>query len=272
MTAWVRYRYLLVGIGLVVAMVALAGATAYYRDQISFLERQVLLALAPIQRTATRAGDAIGRAWKSAAELGTLRAENARLRAELGRLAALEPRLAELEQENLRLRQMLEFSPPPQYQAIAARVIGRSLAEWFATVEINRGSNHGLRPGLPVVTAAGLVGRTVRVTDRTATVLLLVDPQSGVGAVVVRSREAGAVVGLASPDGRCQMRMFSRDADVAAGDLVLTSGLGDIFPAGLPVGRVESVSRLEQGLLVVAEVRPAADLGRLEEVFVLLAR
>jgi rod shape-determining protein MreC len=271
-TVWVRYRYVFTGVAAVIVLVVLAGLTAYYRDQISILERQALQALSPIQQTATRAGDAVRGAWQSLAELGALRSENARLRAELDRLAALEPQLAELTQENLRLRQMLDFSPPAQFRAVAARVVGRSLANWYSTVEVDRGADHGVQAGQPVVTQAGLVGRIVRVTGRTATVLLLVDPQSGVGAEVIRSREAGVLVGAPGFWDRGQMRMFSRDADVVAGDLVLTSGLGDIFPRGLPVGRVDRVRREDQGLLVVAEVEPAVDFGRLEEVFILLPK
>jgi rod shape-determining protein MreC len=167
---------------------------------------------------------------------------------------------------------MLDVLPDPGFESLAATVIGRNLSNWFSCVEIDKGTRHGVALNCAVVTQRGLVGRVVRVTESTATVMLIVDPQSGLGALVVRSREPGVVLGSASFSETCGMRLFSRDADVVLGDTVLTSGLGDVFPAGLHVGQVADVRRTEQGLVVVAEVAPAADLGRLEEVFVLRPR
>ncbi len=253
-----------------VILVAIAGATSYYRDSISVVEQRILEALAPIQRAATETGRSIRVFWESLAELRNLRDELARLRTELDRLAALEPLLAEAQQETSRLQEMLGFAPPQGLRGVAAKVIGRSLSNWFSTVEINRGMDQGVTVNCAVVTHYGLVGKVVRVTASTATVMLLVDPQSGLGAQIVRSREPGAVIGDAGFRGTCTMRMFSRDADVVAGDAVFTSGLGDVYPPSLHVGTVTGVRRDEQGLLVVAEIAPAVDFGRLEEVFVLL--
>lgn len=270
MTAWTRYRHLIVGSVAVVLLVTFAGLTVHYRDDISVVERRVLELLAPVQRAATETGRALRGFWDALTELQDLRAETIRLRAEVDRLRALEPLLAEAEAENRRLRDLLEFEPLPAYRQVAARVIGRSLSNWFSTVEVNRGATAGIEVDMAVVTHLGLVGRVVRVTSQTSTILLLVDPQSGVGAEIIRSREPGAVVGNVSFEDTCVMRMFSRDADVRAGDTVLTSGLGDVFPRGLHIGSVTEVARAEQGLLVVAHILPAVDFTRLEEVFVLV--
>lgn len=267
-----RYRYLVTGIVVVLLLVLLAAATVTFRAQISAFEQRLLAAVAPLQRLATDAGESVREFWQSLADLRNLRDENAVLRAEVERLRSLEPVLAELLQENERLTQMLGFTPPPEYAAIAARVVGRGLSNWFSTIEIDRGATSGVTVNDPVVTQHGLVGKVVRVTEVTATVLLLVDPQSGVGVQVVRSREPAALVGDAAFKGLCTMRMFSRDADIVPGDHVLTSGLGDVYPASLHVGVVVAVRREEQGLVVLADVRPAVDFGRLEEVFVLVAR
>jgi len=267
-----RYRYLIVGIVAVLLLVALAGATVTFRAQITAVEQRILAALAPLQRAATATGQSVREFWQSLAELKDLRDENALLRAEVERLRSLEPVLAETKQENERLAAMLGFTPPPQYEGVAARVIGRGLSNWFSTIEIDRGLAAGVEMGDPVVTQHGLVGKVVRVTATTATVLLLVDPQSGVGVQVVRSREPAALVGDASFDGICTMRLFSRDADIVPGDHVLTSGLGDVYPPSLHVGLVVEVRREEEGLVIVADVKPAVDFGRLEEVFVLIIR
>lgn len=269
MTAWTRHRQTLLGVLAVVVLVAMAGLTAHFRDDISALERRVLEALSPVQRAATETGRSVRAFWDSLGELRQLRDDNARLRAQLEELLGQVPRLDDLERENERLRAMLEFSPPAEYTALAARVIGRSISNWFSTVEIDKGSSSGVTVNSPVVTQKGLVGRVVRVTARTSTVLLLTDPQSGVGSIITRSREPGVLLGTASFEETSTMRMFSRDADVVSGDTVLTSGLGGVFPRGLYIGRVLSTSRSEQGLLVTATVVPAVDFGRLEEVFVL---
>lgn len=272
MTAWTRHRRLFLGVLAVALLVGMAGLTAHFRGDISALERRILEALSPVQRAATETGRSIRALWESLAELRQLRDENARLRAELEVLLGKVLRLDDLEQENERLRTMLAFSPPPQYSAVAARVVGRSMSNWFGTVEIDKGTAHGVTVNTPVVTQRGLVGRVVRVTSLTATVLLLTDPQSGVGAVVTRSREPGVLLGSASFADTCSMRMFSRDADVVPGDAVLTSGLGGVFPRGLYIGQVLKTNRSEQGLLVTAIVVPSVDFGRLEEVFVLCPR
>jgi rod shape-determining protein MreC len=270
MTAWIRHRHTLLGVVAVVVLVAMAGVTAHFREDISALERRILEALSPVQRAATETGRSIRVFWASLAELRELRDDNARLRAELESIAGAVPRVDDLEQENARLRALLGFSPPAQFDAVAARVIGRSMSNWFSTVEIDKGSEHGVEVNTAVMTHRGLVGRVVRVTGHTATVLLVVDPQSGVGAVVTRSREHGVVLGTAAFDKTCSMRLFSRDADIVAGDALLTSGLGGVFPPGLFIGYVLETSRSEQGLLVTAKIFPAVDFGRLEEVFVLL--
>jgi len=262
-------RQLLVGVLAVVLLVASAAATTCYRDELYGFERRVLEALAPVQRAATAAGSSIRAFWASLGELRGLREENARLRGEIERLTSLIPRLEEAEEENARLRNLLGFAPPSELRAVAAKVIGRSTSNWFSTLEVDKGGAQGVAMDDPVVTQRGLVGRIVRVTEQTATVLLLVDPQSGVGAVIVRSREAGAVLGSARFEQTCPMRLFTRDADVVRGDMVITSGLGGVFPAGLHVGHVADVRHVEQGLVVEATVVPAVDFGRLEEVFIL---
>jgi len=107
------------------------------------------------------------------------------------------------------------------------------------------------------------------VTSGTATVLLLTDPDSGVGGMVQRTREAGVVLGGPGERRTLTMRMFSREADVRVGDRVVTSGLGMMFPKGLFIGRVDGVRSAEHGLVLEAIVTPSVDFGRLEEVVVL---
>jgi rod shape-determining protein MreC len=121
---------------------------------------------------------------------------------------------------------------------------------------------------MPVITDEGLVGVVVGTTPRAAKVLLTIDLQSRVDAYVQRTRARGTLRGTSRQT--CEFEYVLRDDDVREGDLLLTSGLGDLFPKGLVVGRVTKVERQPYGLFQRAEVKTAVDLQRLEEVFVLL--
>ncbi|MBX6378155.1 MAG: rod shape-determining protein MreC, partial [Clostridia bacterium] len=141
---------------------------------------------------------------------------------------------------------------------------------WYGTVTIDKGSAAGVREGMVVVEAQGLVGRVVSTSPHTAVVRLLTDPQSGVGAQVQRAESGAYGVVLGQGSGRqLNMRFYSRDADVVPGDVVVTSGLSALFPAGLPIGRVTAVDSEDFGLVRTARVEPFADIDRLREVLLL---
>src|SRR5690606_14127023 len=121
----------------------------------------------------------------------------------------------------------------------------------------------------PVISRKGLVGRVLKLDARSAQVLLLTDPESGVGALISRSRDYGVVVGGSGPD-TLVMRFFSKDADVRPGDQVLTSGVGSVYPEGLVIGEVAEVYVPQPGLVKECYVKPAVDFAHLEEVLVMI--
>lgn len=194
--------------------------------------------------------------------------QNERLRSEMETLDALRARLAELESENLRLKDLLQFRETTPGRYMAAKVLGRNPNKWFSTLVVSLGSLEGVRVDDPVVSRSGLVGRILTCDERTATVLLLTDPESGVGATVEGSRDYGVVVSGSGPD-ELLLRLFSRDAEVNPGDSVVTSGLGSKFPAGILIGEVVSVHVPKPGLVKEAVVKPASDFNHLEEVMVI---
>lgn len=264
-----RNRDFLAAALVVISLVALMATTTRHRDAIAVAEQWFLDLLTPFFRatseTVTRA-----RTWYTeVSQLRRLRAENDELRRAADSVASLQSEISELQAENTRLREMLGFSAQSAYPLVAAKIVARNPDNWFAIVVINRGSADGVAKDMPVVTPRGLVGRVSKVGLRSSTVMLLGDPDSGVGALVQRSRDTGVVLGAAGPNPILRMKLFSRDASVEAGDTVITSGLGGVFPAGLLVGLVNKVSTDQFGLLKVAEITPAADLARLAEVFVI---
>ncbi len=175
--------------------------------------------------------------------------------------------LLEEKAENARLKAMLGYTETTVDPEIPARVIGLNPTSQFLSLRINKGEADGVRAGMPVITADGVVGQVVRAVGGSADVLLVSDPGSRVGAVVQRSRVRGNVVGAG--DGKSLgLDNVGRDADVVSGDAVLTSGTDGLFPKGLVLGRVEQVRHGTTGLFLTASVAPAVNLRRVEEVMV----
>ena len=190
--------------------------------------------------------------------------------------AALRAELTERQLEAAQLREMLRavlhaqelMAQPSDRPRIAAQVISRSTIPTQQTVLLSRGRRDGLSSGSIVVDADGVVGRVVDVQPGSSLTLLVTDPDSRIAGMVERTRESGLLIGRAQ--GQCQLIYLHADADVQAGDRVVTAGLGGPFPKGLLLGTVTEVARNVVEGTALARVTPAARLGRLEEVLCLL--
>ncbi|MEW6724789.1 MAG: rod shape-determining protein MreC [Bacillota bacterium] len=265
----IRAKQLLIATTAIILVVSLMSVTTRERGYVTLIEEKLIQALAPLERGLGVIAEWIRARIESVLELGRLRVENALLRDENEHLRALLIEYQEMKAENQRLRELVNFAPTRPESAIAAQVIGRNPDNWFGYVEVNKGSSHGVAPNMAVVSPAGLVGRVTKVTDSTATIMLLLDPESGVGGLVQRSRDTGIVLGGVTARGTLTMNLFSREADVRYGDVIVSSGLGRLFPPGLIIGEVVSVDRNRYSLYVIAEVKPAVNFGRLAEVLIL---
>ena len=182
--------------------------------------------------------------------------------------------LSETGDENLRLRRLLELKEHPAFHTITVRVIGRDASNWWKSIQIDRGSNDGLRPNMAVLNAEGLVGKTISVTKGEARVLLLTDPNCKVSALLQDTREPGVAAGVDAAftfSPRCLMTYVNRDAKVKPGENVVSSGLGGVFPKGILIGVVTRAQLNKQtGMYQDVEIKPAVDFRRLEEVIVIL--
>ncbi len=200
--------------------------------------------------------------WKSA------RRENADLRTENERLRVQSLQAWETLQENTRLRRLLSLRERLPLRTLSGEVIGREAGGWARSVTVNRGLGDGVATQTPVIVPDGLVGRVVRVRPGASVVQLLNDPASTVGAIVQRTRTAGLVEG--EPRGTMRFKFMARDgAGILPGDVIVTSGHGNVFPKGLPVGRVTAIEDKGSALFHFAVLAPAADFSRLEEVLLL---
>ena len=174
----------------------------------------------------------------------------------------------ELLATNQRLQELLQFKNTTDYPVIAAQVIGWDPTGWFQSIIIDKGENAGIKLNMPVVNADGVVGKLVSVSYNYAKVLLIIDQNSSVDGIIQRSRDNGIVKGLSSKV--CVFDYVLKASDVRVGDMVVTSGLGRIFPKGIPVGEIIDVRDPPGELFKDIKVRPMVDFSKLEELLVIL--
>lgn len=155
------------------------------------------------------------------------------------RTEELQGRITELETQNQKLQQLLGYVSAQKAKGIVAPVVGRSADHWWQQVTLGRGSQDGISPGFIVMGPGGLVGRIASVTSNTSLVLLISDSMSRVGVTISRSRHMGFLQGKGK--NRAVMEFFDNIPNVKVGDVISTSSVSQLFPAGWPVGRVESV-------------------------------
>lgn len=190
-----------------------------------------------------------------------LKSENAVLK---NKLVEME----ELRQENERLKKLFNFKRDSVSSLMVAKVIGRDPTNWSSSVIVDKGKNQGIQTNWCVVTEAGLVGKVAEVGVATAKIMLINDPNSSVASLIQRSREQGITSGTIT--GQCRLHFLPANSDVQVSDIIITSGLGGIYPKGLVVGKVIEVENDGGGLSKSCRVKPAVNLSSLEEVLIII--
>jgi rod shape-determining protein MreC len=201
-------------------------------------------------------------------DITVLTQRNVELEAEV---AELQTQIIELQQQLTEyqiLSALLDFARAyPEYQYVGASVIGRDPSPFVKYIQINRGSNDGLRRGMPVVTQQGLVGRVVQITASAALVQLITDPGIDINVELEPERIEGVLSG--SITGDISLDFIPQEARVEPGNLVLTSGLGGNFPPNILIGQVTSVRSQDYDLFQSASVQPVVDFEHLEIVLII---
>jgi rod shape-determining protein MreC len=213
--------------------------------------------------------------WNSIGELKKLREELDQARNRLLEYERVSRDLTELRRENEQLREQLGFARTIPVRYVAGQVIARDPGSQFSTIMVNRGRRQGVRKGMPVVAfqggLQGLVGKVQMVNLLSCAVQPITDPNSYVAARLQNSRYDGLVAGSQLPSGNLVMTYVRKLAlsDIEYGELVVTSGMGQLYPEGIHIGRVrEMVARGYEASLEL-EVEPIVDFARLEHVFIL---
>jgi rod shape-determining protein MreC len=246
----------------------------FFRESLATYQGGVTRLMSGVQRTSS----AVGNITEVIQERDRLDREAVGLRT---RLRSLEP----LIRENQELRMQLDYQRRVSLKTVACEVIARDDGYgWWQTIRLDKGRKHGLAANMPVITPDGVVGRTTEVSDQTCDVLLIsdrsfkvsvrFDQEGSFGILHGGGVSLGGVhsTGVLCVPGLFRVDYLRKDMAIQAGERVMTSGLGGIFPSGLPVGRVVRMSLDETGLYQHGDVEPVADLGRLRSVLVVTGK
>lgn len=231
-------------------------------------EQFVIEITAPFQKLIKQTTKSTEELWLNYFRLVDVHHENTQLKNEIHVLKIANSRYLELLATQESLEELLQFKQTINRPVLAAQVIGLDPTGWFKSVIIDKGKWAGLRIDMPVVNAFGVVGRVVSVSSNYAKVLLIIDQNSAVDCLVQRSRDRGMLKGLMSEI--CKLDYVAKSNDITMGDIVVTSGLGGVFPKGLPVGRILDVKEISGELFKDIKIRTAVDFSKLEEVLVIL--
>ncbi len=198
--------------------------------------------------------------------------ENKKLKARLSEYAATQAELADVGEENKQLREIIgKKDNLREFESIHATVIARNPDQWEEKLIIDKGKNHGIEKNMAVVTANGLIGKVVLVTPSTSTVeLLTTENQNFRVSAFIPGEEPiyGLIEGYDRLRGELVMKRIDSSYEVEVGEQIISSGLGGIFPKGLPIGEITEVSTDDHGLTKLAYIRPAAQFSMLDHVII----
>lgn len=264
-----RYRNLIILVGVLFLQVlglAVQVKRSVDAEHTRLIRIWTVDAITPLERVIVRLQDGANNLWHNYFFLRGVRAENRQLKEQIEQMRLEQVRLNEDAAQAHRLQSLLAFKEQVVMKTVPAQVIGSSGSDLSRSIYIDKGSNQGIAPDMPVITAGGIVGKVLRTYPSTSLVLMINDQSSGVGVLLEKSRLQGVLRGTA--DGELVLERVMSDEQVAPGETVLSSGGDQIFPKGFPVGTVMKVSPGKE-LFLNIKVHPAADLSRLEEVLVM---
>ncbi len=222
----------------------------------------------PFQAAATRSIQMTGNIWRHYFSLVSVSRENDILRRALSQAVQENKKQHETALSNQRLRNLLNFTKTISGKQLAAEVVGLDPSFWFKSITINKGKLDGIQKGMPVVIPDGIVGQIAEVAGHYAKVLLAIDRNSAVDALVQRSRARGIIKGNSSEQYR--FNYVLRKNDVQVGDTIISSGMDGVFPKGIRIGQVTDIVRRNSGIFQEVTVTPYVDFEKLEEVLIIL--
>jgi rod shape-determining protein MreC len=235
-------------------------------------EVPIITTLSPAQKMLSRVSFSIKENLDALPQIFYLKEENETLKKQVAELLQYKQNILEFQRENADLRNLLGFKERSfQYDLEAAEVIARDPSNWFNVILIDKGEKHGIKKDMAVITDKGLVGYTISTASNTSKVVLITDERSSVSAMLQRTRDNGMVKGTIdpAPSGYLKMEFLPQDANLVKGDIIISSGLGDLIPKGIIIGEVAEANKEPHELMQYAIIKPAVDFLKLERVFVI---
>jgi rod shape-determining protein MreC len=252
-----------------VAAVCLMLLTLQMRGYMGGAADVLAVVTTPVQTVFARVNRAAFGLWATYVDWKTVRIENVKLRQEAQRLRVEALQVSEVQEENRRLRQLLGLKTALPIATVSGEIIAREWGGWVRSLTVNRGRDDNVARLTAVIVPEGLIGRVVDVRPRSSVIQVLIDPASTVGAHMVRTRTQGIVEG--EPRGTMRFKYMARDGGgIQVGDLIVTSGAGGLFPRGLPIGRVHVIDDRGSALFSYAQLTPAVDFARIDEVLLIV--
>ncbi|NOX32936.1 MAG: rod shape-determining protein MreC [Deltaproteobacteria bacterium] len=233
---------------------------------VSGIERITISLISPIQKSVTRTIRFTRNIWDTYFISVLAVKENIELKRQLGKAIEIKNRYEELELENTRLKKFVNFTDSVSDTYIAAQIIARDPSPWFKTIMIDKGAGDGLVKGSPVVVSEGIVGQIIKVAKKYSRVLLITDQNSAVDALVQNSRVRGIVKG--NNQDNCSFVYALRKDNVKEGEMIVSSGLDQVFPKGLKIGRILKVTKVHSQLFQDITIETSVDFDKIEEVLV----
>jgi len=264
-----RKMVLIVGIIVLIAVNIIVLSVNSRRYTTFGLERFAISFISPFQELVTRTMRFTRDIWHQYFYLVSVTRQNQLLGTQLNQAFEVNNQWRETELANDRLRNLLGFEQTIAEMAVAAEVIGKDPSAWFKTVIIDKGRADGLTTSLPVVMPQGIAGQVIEVSNHYSKVMLVIDRNSAVDALVQRTRARGVIKGDSTD--RCRLEFVLRKSDVRVGDTVVSSGLDGVYPKGLRIGFVSEVIEHDADIFHEVIVTPFVDFEKLEEVLVALA-
>ena len=262
-----RYHIAVFVIALLLFGLVLISLRVKQRQGVAFFDAVLIELISPAQKAATFVIKTVTGVFQQYVFLIHVQKENGLIRKRVAELEEENHQMKEMLLANERLRKLLQFRERMSTSMIAAEVIGQDPTSWFKSLTLNKGQREGVQKGMAVILPEGVVGQILKAAPHYSTVLLITDYNSAIDAIVQRTRAKAIVEG--KEENRCEMKYLLRTEEVVVGDLVVTSGLGGIFPKGLMVGEIRKVEKKSHGVFQYAELAPSVDLTKLEEVFII---
>jgi rod shape-determining protein MreC len=230
--------------------------------------RAAFFFVSPVQELIHSTLNFTGNVWRHYFNLISVSHENDELKRELAGLTQKNQICAELEIANNRLREYAGLMDRVPLKLITAEVIAKDPSPWNQTLIINKGQSSGVHVDCPVILSVGAVGYVVAASKEYSKILLIIDQNSSMDALIQRTRERCIVEGMNQQI--LKLNYVLRQMDVKVGDTVISSGFDGIYPKGLPIGRVSKIVHETSGLFKEIEMESFVDFSKLEEVMIIL--